>query len=139
MIIHNVGEATVISDTTAGSSSSYHHITSSGTEEVGTKPNPTLVEKRDGNESSYHQEDVDLTFHIPAARLPFSASNGNGNSNSNINSEHDDQTDSDPMKGVDGVDLTESRSRSRTESKASDFETRSRAEENDRANITTSV
>ena len=143
-IIHNVGEAvaTLTSETAI--------VGSSGSDDPSPKPNPTFTatipEKKDGNESIHSEMDVDLPLPPPPGKSfqlkssqPFSATS------SNTISEHDDEADVELMREDVGVDLTlaekvfELRSRSRTESKASDSEIRLKAEESDRANLTSSV
>eukprot|EP01035_Chromulina_nebulosa_P028262 gene28262-37290_t len=147
-IIHNVGEAvaTLTSETAIVGSSNQ---STGGSDDPSPKPNPTFTatipEKKDGNESIHSQMDVDLPFPPPPGKSfqlkssqPFSATS------SNTNSEHDDEADVELMREDGGADLTltekvfELRSRSRTESKASDSEIRLKAEESDRANLTSS-
>lgn len=153
-IIHNVGEAVAtLTSETALVCSSNQSTTGGGSDDSSPKPNPnptftaTIPEKKDGNENVHSQmDDVDLPFPPAPGKIfqlkssqPFSASD------SNTNSEHDDEADAELMRDDGGVDLTltekvfELRSRSRTESKASDSEIRLKVEENDRANLTSSV
>ena len=150
-IIHNVGEAvaaTLTSETAVVGSSNQ---STGGSDDPSPKPNPTFTatiipEKKDGNESIHSQMDVDLPFPpAPGKSFQLKSSQPFSATSSNTNSEHDDEEDAELMREDGGVDLTltekvfELRSRSRTESKASDSEIRLKAEESDRANLTSSV